>query len=108
MKTLFITDLDGTLLNDDRLVTKESALLINDAIIDGAYFSVATARTPATVSKLMQNVHSNMPYVVMTGAALWNPITDTFENVKSLSRNKAEEITYAFINLTIYKSLLVG
>ena len=72
MKTLFVSDLDGTLLGADRKVSPESTRLINDAIADGAMFSVATARTPATVGPLLSGVESPLPFIVMTGAAIWD------------------------------------
>ena len=72
MKTLFVSDLDGTLLGPDRKVSAESARMINEAIADGAMFSVATARTPATVGPLLEDVESPLPFIVMTGAAIWN------------------------------------
>lgn len=72
MKTLFVSDLDGTLLGADRKVSEESVRLINEAIGDGAMFSVATARTPATVGPLLDGVKSPLPFIVMTGAAIWD------------------------------------
>lgn len=72
MSTLFVSDLDGTLLNSDRQVSSRSATLINEAIADGALFSVATARTPATVSVLLKDIDSSLPLIVMTGAAIWD------------------------------------
>lgn len=72
MRTLFVSDLDGTLLGADRKVSAESVRLINEAIEDGARFSVATARTPATVGPLLEGVKSPLPFIVMTGAAIWN------------------------------------
>lgn len=72
MSTLFVSDLDGTLLNPDRVVSGESARLLNRAIADGALFSVATARTPATVSRLLSDVDCKVPLIVMTGAAIWD------------------------------------
>ena len=72
MKTLFVSDLDGTLLGADRKVSAESVRMINEAICDGAMFSVATARTPATVGPLLEGVRSPIPFIVMTGAAIWN------------------------------------
>lgn len=72
MRTLYVTDLDGTLLGPDRKVSVESARLINEAIADGALFSVATARTPATVGPLLNEVESPLPFIVMTGAAIWD------------------------------------
>ena len=72
MSTLFVSDLDGTLLGPDRKVSPESVRLINEAVSDGAMFSVATARTPATVGPLLDNIESPLPFVVMTGAAIWD------------------------------------
>ncbi len=72
MSTLFVSDLDGTLLGPDRKVSAESARMINEAIADGAMFSVATARTPATVGPLLNDIASPLPFIVMTGAAIWD------------------------------------
>lgn len=70
--TLFVTDLDGTLLGSDSRVSARSASMLNKAIAEGANFTVATARTPATVSTLMASVDLRIPVVVMTGSALWD------------------------------------
>lgn len=71
--TLYVSDLDGTLLNSNTLVSEKTADLLNRLITDEhILFTVATARTPATVSKLMSEVKTNLPYIVMAGAALWN------------------------------------
>ena len=71
-KTLYISDLDGTLLNSHSLISDRSRTLLNHMIDDyGINFSIATARTPATVVQLMNGVHSRLPYIVMTGAAMW-------------------------------------
>ena len=72
MKTLFVSDLDGTLLGPDSKVSAESVCMINEAIAEGAMFSVATARTPATVGPLLNEIESPLPFIVMTGAAIWN------------------------------------
>ena len=41
-KTLYVSDLDGTLLNNESLVSQESAQGLNRLIHDGALFTVAT------------------------------------------------------------------
>lgn len=81
-RTLYISDLDGTLLNADAQVSGKSRAMINEAIARGALFSVATARTPATVSRLLDGIDMNLPAVVMTGAALWNPADGTYSDVR--------------------------
>lgn len=70
---LFVSDLDGTLLAPGAILTPGSVDMLNRAIGAGAMFSIATARTPATVSSLLAPVHTRLPFVVMTGATLWNP-----------------------------------
>ncbi len=72
MRTLFVSDLDGTLLSPYRKVSEESVRLLNEAIAEGALFSVATARTPATVGPLLKGVNCTLPLIVMTGAAIWD------------------------------------
>ena len=53
---LFVTDLDGTLLNSHKEVSIKSIEILNKLIDDGVNFTVATARTPATVVDLLQDV----------------------------------------------------
>lgn len=70
-KTLYISDLDGTLLNSDSEVSSRSARIISELTARGALISVATARTPASVVPLMHHAATTPPFIVMTGAALW-------------------------------------
>ena len=72
MKKLFITDLDGTLLNSESQVSHRSAKIISDLSQHGTLITVATARTPATVERLLQNTLTTPPAIVMTGASLWD------------------------------------
>ena len=44
MKTLYISDMDGTLLNDGGKVSRRSVEIINELIKNGILFTVATAR----------------------------------------------------------------
>lgn len=80
MKTLYVTDLDGTLLDPSGKVSERSVSLLNEAIRRGAHVTVATARTPATVSGLLEKVNLNVPAIVMTGATLWHPSDHTYEH----------------------------
>lgn len=82
MDTLYVSDLDGTLLGPDAKMSRESVRMLNEAIAGGKLFSVATARTPATVSGLLKDVDVRIPLVVMTGAALWDRETNTYINPK--------------------------
>lgn len=84
-RILYITDLDGTLLGTDSLVSTESQRLMNDAISRGALFSIATARTPGTVCDLMKGIDINLPGIVLTGAAMWDFNKKVYSDVKYLT-----------------------
>ncbi len=70
-RTLYVSDMDGTLLGADSCVSERSRRIISDLTEQGALITVATARTPATVQPLLAGVEMAPPAVVMTGAALW-------------------------------------
>jgi hypothetical protein len=72
VKTLYVSDMDGTLLSPDTCITPCTAALLNEAIAMGCLFTVATARTPATVYGLLKDVNMKLPAIVMTGSALWD------------------------------------
>ena len=77
---LFVTDLDGTLINKDRQVTKKSEEIINELIKSGMNFTVATARTPATAVEILQNLDLKLPVALMNGVLIYDTkILDIFE-----------------------------
>ena len=78
-KTLFITDLDGTLLNSNCEVSEQTQRIINNLIATrGLNFAIATARSPATAMPLLSGINMHLPSVVLAGAALWNEATETY------------------------------
>lgn len=87
--TLYMSDLDGTLLSTDSQISQRSAHIITDLTECGAKISVATARTPATVVPLLAGVRIDVPAVVMTGCATWDRNKGHFEDAFFLS---AEEV----------------
>ena len=84
-KTLYISDMDGTLLGADSKLSENSARIITDLTRRGANITVATARTPATVEIILTNALTSLPAIVMTGAAMWQRDTKTYCNVCFLS-----------------------
>lgn len=82
LKTLYISDMDGTLLGSDSRVSPRSAAIISDLTARGAMITVATARTPATVIPLLADVRTTPPAIVMTGAAMWNRSKQRFEHLR--------------------------
>lgn len=72
-KLLYISDLDGTLLNCNKEIPAQAVKEINELLVqDQIHFSVATARTPATVENILEDVRLQEKIVVMNGAALYD------------------------------------
>lgn len=89
MKTLYVTDMDGTLLNNGSFVSPESSRIISDLTRRGALITVATARTPATVVPLMEGTDTRVPYIVMTGAAMFDPHSMSYCADRLIAPSKA-------------------
>lgn len=91
-KTLYVSDLDGTLLQPDASVSERTRRLLNYAISQGALFTIATARTPATVRDIIEGIDMRLPAIVMTGAALWNTVTHAYSDIKYMNVTGVEEL----------------
>ncbi len=72
MKTLYITDLDGTFLNQNGVVSDESRRIVNALCNKGLLFSVATARSIMTAKDLLNGLHITAPIVLMNGVFLYD------------------------------------
>ncbi len=92
MKTLYITDLDGTLLNDKAELTENSKKLISDAIERGICFTVATARTFATVTQMFKGIDLKLPLVLMNGVMLYDPLNDRIMSCRSIDNPTADKV----------------
>ena len=82
--TLYVTDMDGTLLSSESRVSLRSVRILNELADMGARVTVATARTPATVVGLLTGARLSLPAIVMTGAAMYDLSKQRYENVHFL------------------------
>ncbi len=72
MKTLYISDLDGTLLNADAELSPYTREVIKAFSSKGGYFTAATARTRETVRFILADSGINVPAVVMNGVMCYD------------------------------------
>ena len=82
---LYISDLDGTLLTPDAIITPYSRQTISRLIENGLRFSVATARTLATVRQILQGLALNVPVVLMNGACLFDLQQDRYVRTEEIN-----------------------
>lgn len=90
--TLYITDLDGTLLDANSCITDETVSVLNPLLDQGLQFTVATARTPATVVPMLSRLHTRLPFIVLNGAATWDSQRGDYSHVNVIPQATVEAI----------------
>lgn len=67
MSTLYLSDLDGTLLNSEQRVSEKSCEILNRLIDKGLLFSYATARSAVTSVNATAGLSAKIPIIVYNG-----------------------------------------
>lgn len=108
--TLYLTDLDGTLLRSDKSLSEYTVNTLNRLIGEGARFSYATARSYASAASLVERLNLTCPAVLFNGVFVADPQTGKHlaENVYSaecmelarefFTREEIAPLTYSFID----------
>ncbi len=97
-KTLYISDLDGTLLNRNAELSEYTVNILNNLIAKGVYFSVATARTAATTLLLLKRVAINVPLILMNGVLIYDMQEKRYIKKEVLEKEKTHQILLAMRN----------
>jgi len=69
---LICTDLDGTLLRNDKTVSRENIEAIEYFKQEGGYFTFVTGRMPFFVSYALDTIKPNAPFGCVNGAGLYD------------------------------------
>lgn len=69
---LYISDLDGTLLNSNREISEYTKKEINEMIAKGLNFTIATARTPGTVVEILEGLNIKFAVALMNGVLFYD------------------------------------
>lgn len=73
MKTLYVTDLDGTLLRSDTRLSAYTVETINAMVAKGMFFTYATARSEQSAQRVCQGLDMRIPVIVYNGARIVRP-----------------------------------
>lgn len=90
--TLFISGLDGTLLNKKGSLSDYGKVELNRMLDDGVGFTIATMRTPASLMEPLRDIRIKLPVIVMDGAALFDIHNKEYVKVYVISPQKAGEV----------------
>lgn len=108
-KTLYVSDLDGTLLRRNETTSEYTNETINKLVDEGMIFSYATARSFQTSHKVTKGLNAKIPLIIYNGAMVVDNNDGEFliknffgpeieEVMEDLFENEVYPIVYAFIN----------
>jgi Cof subfamily protein (haloacid dehalogenase superfamily) len=92
MPALYISDLDGTLLRNDARLSGYSRTALRALLADGVPFSVASARSAASMRPILSGLDLRLPVVALNGAFLSDLATGRHEVVNAIDFSVAEDI----------------
>lgn len=102
MKTLYISDLDGTLLTSDQRTSDFTNKTINELTNKGMLFSYATARSFNTSKIVTTGLKVKMPIIVYNGTLIKDGTTGDVLIKNTFNKQQAEELLYDLIQNGIY------
>ena len=87
-----VFDLDGTLLDGNAEISEFTQTALNEMIRQGAYFSVATARTAATVLRMTECIHINVPIILMNGVSVYDTKTNSYVKTHFIEQSSVSRL----------------
>ncbi|MGN1167752.1 MAG: HAD family hydrolase [Lachnospiraceae bacterium] len=108
MSTLYVSDLDGTLLRSNEATSEYTNSVINSLTDQGMMFSYATARSLITAKKVTKGINAKIPLIVYNGAFVIDNVTEdilianyfdesVYQVLDELFENRIYPIVYAYI-----------
>ncbi len=90
-KTLYVSDLDGTLLRSDQTLSDHTVKTLNRLISEGVIFSYATARSYATSSIVAAGLDAKFPVIVYNGTFILEKKRVLFMFISCLRQKKTNQ-----------------
>lgn len=91
-KTLYISDLDGTLLGSSSFLSSFAVSTLNQLIQDGAVFSIATARNlPSSIPRI-KDIQFQIPVILNNGAVMYDWQEKHYRYVAQLDSRDVETL----------------
>jgi len=92
LKTLYVTDLDGTLLNTHDTINRKSIDVINNLVEKGMKFTYATARSLVSASVVTKGLSTNIPVITYNGAYIINPATNEILSSTEFTKEECDKV----------------
>ena len=97
--TLFCTDLDGTLLNSKKDISRENREAIEYFKSEGGLFTFVTGRMPYTSMEMYEMVRPNAPFGCINGGGIYDPTKAEYLWMNALPEEALSVIDYVYSNM---------
>ena len=101
-KILYVTDLDGTLLTNDKRISDTSRKILDALIEDGACITYATARSYVSARQVIGGFEPKIPIIIYNGTFILDVKTGEKVLVDSFSREDVCEIRALLEKYEVY------
>ena len=92
MRTLYVSDLDGTLLDKNVTLSDYAVENLNNLIADDVNFTVATARTAVSAVKILSEIETKIPIILMNGVLIYDTNKKEYVNKELLDKTLVQKI----------------
>ena len=92
MSTLYISDLDGTLLQNDAFLSPFSESSLREMLADGLLFTVASARSVVSIQQMLRGLPLTLSVIEFNGAYLSDLSTGRHEVINALEPSVAASV----------------
>lgn len=91
-KNLYVSDVDGTLLDNKGQLSENSRKKLNFMLDNGLYFTAASARSAASIKTVLPDLHIKLPIIGYNGGYISDYTSGKHHIVNNLNHEAAIEI----------------
>ncbi|MDZ8239379.1 MAG: HAD family hydrolase [Nostoc sp. ChiQUE01a] len=92
MNTVYISDLDGTLLGNNAKLSSFSKKVLDELLQQGLQFTVASARSIVSIQSMLKGLNLRLPVIEFNGAFISDLDSGRHEIINSISPDVVESI----------------
>lgn len=107
-KTLYVTDLDGTLMRNDKTLSEDTIRIINSLIDQGMLITYATARSFHSAWEITKEIHFSVPVITRNGTVLANQLLKKETDIQQFSDCDVHRLRHMLSGIIEHKGFVTA